>query len=473
MQIELPHNWEQREYQKPLWRYLEGGGTRAVEVAHRRWGKDDVALHWTATAAMKRPATYWHMLPEYSQARKAIWAAINPHTGIRRIDEAFPKEIRANTNEQEMFIRFKNGATWQVVGSDSYNNTVGSPPAGIVLSEWSIAKPEAWGYLKPILRENGGWAIFIYTPRGENHGLSMLEYAQTKDNWFAEVSKVDDTQALTEDELKEELDEYISLYGKSRGLAMYKQEYFCSFDEAFDGKVVYPDFNRKTHVASEPLLPFVQEGTKKGAQIIRGWDNTGLHPACVLTYINSIGQWYIFKEFWGNDITCVDFAESVLMWCNQHFPETLDRVKDAWVPFKNYRDIADPAGGYRDSMKKSPAQYVFEECGLRLENGIQTFKIRVESVTKQLNKLVQGEPVVVVDPSCKLTIKGFEGGYSYPEIGQTGQYKTEIKGDAKDQYADIHDAIQYIATRIFGAYEEEDFRDTYDGRQGRNPAGGY
>jgi hypothetical protein len=51
------------------------------------------------------------MLPAHSQGRKAIWTAVTPHTGKRRIDEAFPHELRANTNEQEMFIRLKNGAT--------------------------------------------------------------------------------------------------------------------------------------------------------------------------------------------------------------------------------------------------------------------------------------------------------------------------------------------------------------------------
>jgi phage terminase large subunit len=28
-----------------------------------------------------KPATYWHMLPAFSQGRKAIWTAVNPHTG--------------------------------------------------------------------------------------------------------------------------------------------------------------------------------------------------------------------------------------------------------------------------------------------------------------------------------------------------------------------------------------------------------
>jgi hypothetical protein len=75
-----------------------------------------------------KPATYWHMLPAYSQDRKAIWTAVNPHTGKRRIDEAFPHELRGNTNEQGMFIRLKNGATWQVLGSDRYGEPERLPP---------------------------------------------------------------------------------------------------------------------------------------------------------------------------------------------------------------------------------------------------------------------------------------------------------------------------------------------------------
>lgn len=104
-EIDLPHDWAPRPYQRRLWSYLEKGGKRAVVAAHRRWGKDDVAMHFTATAAHKRKGTYWHMLPEAAQARKAVWEAINPHTGLRRIDEAFPRELREVTRENEMFIQ--------------------------------------------------------------------------------------------------------------------------------------------------------------------------------------------------------------------------------------------------------------------------------------------------------------------------------------------------------------------------------
>jgi hypothetical protein len=90
-------------------------------VWHRRAGKDEVCLHWTACAAMQRVGNYWHMLPEASQARKAIWDAINPHTGLRRIDEAFPPAIRAGQRDDDMRLTLANGSRWQLVGADNFN----------------------------------------------------------------------------------------------------------------------------------------------------------------------------------------------------------------------------------------------------------------------------------------------------------------------------------------------------------------
>jgi hypothetical protein len=72
--------------------YLQNGGLRLFEVAHRRWGKDDIILNWAAKAAFQRVGTYWHMLPQASQARKAIWEAVNPHTGYAALTRHFHKK---------------------------------------------------------------------------------------------------------------------------------------------------------------------------------------------------------------------------------------------------------------------------------------------------------------------------------------------------------------------------------------------
>lgn len=234
--IELPNNWQPRRYQFPLWNALQNEGKkRAIEIAHRRWGKDDVILHHTAIEAHKRVATYWHALPEYTQARKAIWNAVNPHTGKRRIDEAFPLELREKTVDDEMFVRFKNGSTWQVIGSDRYNGLVGAGVAGVVFSEWALCNPSAWGYIRPMMEENDGWATFITTPRGRNHAKAMYDMAKDNPRWFAEISSIYDTNSLSQAQIDESLKEYCVLYGEDIGRAQFEQEYECSFNAAILG----------------------------------------------------------------------------------------------------------------------------------------------------------------------------------------------------------------------------------------------
>lgn len=234
--IQLPFDgWVERPYQRKLWSYLQGGGTRAIEIAHRRWGKDDIALHNSCIAAHERVASYWHCLPEFAQARKAVWTAVNAHTGKRRIDEAFPGELRESVNDNEMFIRFKNGSTWQVIGSDRYDGLVGAGVAGVTFSEWAIANPSSWGYIRPMVEENNGFALFITTPRGRNHAKSMYDMAVKNPRWFAEISTVHDTGALSPAQLDETLTEYTALYGADLGQAQFQQEYLCSFNAAILG----------------------------------------------------------------------------------------------------------------------------------------------------------------------------------------------------------------------------------------------
>jgi len=209
------------------------GGKRAVAVWHRRAGKDEVLLHATSLQMMERQASYIHLLPEFAMARRAIWESVNPHTGKRRIDECFPHAMRANTNEGTMFIRYHNGSTWSVGGSDSIvsgGSGLGSSVAGIVFSEAALARPEAWGFYRPILEENNGWATWISTPRGRNHFYSLYQHAERTDDWFAEHLTAEDTGALSAEALAEALKEYTSLYGEDAGRAMYEQELMCSWN---------------------------------------------------------------------------------------------------------------------------------------------------------------------------------------------------------------------------------------------------
>lgn len=237
LNVTLPNNWTPRSYQAPLWNYLGGGGKRAAVCWPRRHGKDDVLLHHNACSVFERVGNYWYMLPEYNQCRKAIWDAINPHTGKRRIDEAFPNEIRSNTLNQEMKIVFPNGSTWQLMGSDNYDALVGSPPVGLSYSEYALSNPSSWGYLRPILLENGGWAVFNSTPRGKNHFYKLIQMAAKDKEWFSEILTVDKTQLFTREQLESELRELQAEHGDTYGRALWLQEYFCSFEAAIPGSI--------------------------------------------------------------------------------------------------------------------------------------------------------------------------------------------------------------------------------------------
>jgi len=98
-----------------------------------------------------------------------------PRTGKRRIDEVFIDELFTK-RETDMFIKCKvNASTWQCLGSDNYEGSIGSSPKGIVYSEWPQANPSARGYLRPIIAENDGWQIF-YRKR---HGVKTTDIEHT------------------------------------------------------------------------------------------------------------------------------------------------------------------------------------------------------------------------------------------------------------------------------------------------------
>ena len=306
--IQIPNNWEPRGYQLPLWLYLQNGGKRAVALWHRRAGKDEICLHWTAASALRRPGNYWHMLPQAAQARRAIWQAVNPHTGKRRIDEAFPAEIRKSTHNHEMTIELLNGAIWSVVGSDNFNSLVGSPPIGVVFSEWSLADPDAWAYLRPILLENDGWAMFVYTSRGNNHGATSYYHAVEDPDWFGQKLTVHDTGIFTEKQLISELHEYVTMYGEDYGRAIYDQEYMCSLSGAMRGSyygrhiAALEKEGAITVVKYDPSYPvetwwdlgvndptsiwFVQRAPGQ-TRVLEYYENTGVGIPTYAKYINS------------------------------------------------------------------------------------------------------------------------------------------------------------------------------------------
>lgn len=196
-------------------------------VWHRRAGKDIFALDQAAECALEDIGTYWHLYPTHVQARRAIWQGIDARAGVKFLERAFPMDRRVATRSQDMTIELDSGSSWQLCGSDRYDSLVGSNPRGVVFSEWALCDPRAWDYVRPILRENKGWCLFITTYRGRNHAYRMAQRLAGNPEWFVDVRTIEDTtdldgnRILTDEDIQAERDE-----GMSEPLI--QQEYFCN-----------------------------------------------------------------------------------------------------------------------------------------------------------------------------------------------------------------------------------------------------
>ncbi|MFX0114191.1 MAG: hypothetical protein ACFFB3_06560 [Candidatus Hodarchaeota archaeon] len=222
-EINLPYNFRPRKYQFSVLKALDQGIKRAVCVWHRRSGKDKTFLNYMVKRMFERVGIYYYFFPNYNQGRKILWDGID-RDGFRYMDH-IPEMLRMKTNNQEMKITLKNNSIFQIIGTDNIDSIMGTNPVGCVFSEYSLQDPEAWDFIRPILRENGGWAVFNYTPRGRNHGFVLFNMAQHNPAWFCELLTVDHTSVITPDMIQAERDEGMDE-------ALVQQEYWCSFEAA-------------------------------------------------------------------------------------------------------------------------------------------------------------------------------------------------------------------------------------------------
>lgn len=222
MEVKLPHNFIPRTYQLRFLEAWDAGILRLVIVWHRRSGKDKTAFANLPKKMFERKGAYYYFAPTYKQGKKIIWNGMDKE-GFAFL-EHIPPEIIKNKNETEMRIELINGSYVQIIGTDDIDSIVGTNPVGGIFTEFSLQDPRAWDLIRPILAENGGWAVFIFTPRGMNHGWKVLQQAMADTiGWFWQILTVDDTKAIPAEVLEQERREMPH--------ELFEQEYYCKFIE--------------------------------------------------------------------------------------------------------------------------------------------------------------------------------------------------------------------------------------------------
>lgn len=439
----------------------------AVLVMHRRFGKTVMLLNQLVKRALQntrqtpRPI-YAYIAPFLKQAKTLAWDYLKMYC------DPIPER---QFSESELKVTLPTGAIIRLFGADNPDSLRGIYLDGCVLDEYAQIDPVLFSsILRPALSDRKGWCVFSGTPNGKNHFYDVLMAAQqaqaeNSNNWYSLVLPVSATKLVDEEELRDAR--------KLMSEEEYDREYECSFNSVI-GKKIYPEFSRRMHVTLEDLTPTTP------TEIHRGWDNTGLSPACCLAYITTGGQQRVFKEFCFADCGIMEAVEAVVLWCNQNLPTGC-----------SFKDFCDPAGRIRDTSKMSARDYMVRkaaEMGHMLYpiDGVQTWKVRRESVAGRLTKIMNGQPAFLVSEyGCPILVEGFEGGYAYREIANMkGMFAEEA---IKNRYSHPHDSLQYLNSRVFLATsspkvshtgdivdEDEDFYyDNHATYSGKSAVGGY
>ena len=333
--IVMPYKFQPRDYQIRVWNaFFVEKKKRFCLVWHRRSGKDKIALNILATAAQQRVGNYYYFFPTFNLARRVVWEGIDAN-GFKFVDH-FPKELIKKVNQSELSIHFKNGSTVQLAGVDNYNFSRGINPVGMIFSEYAEMKPGVWDTLRPIVAENKGWCMFIFTPRGGNHAYDLYKTNVNNEDWYVERLGVEDTlrgdgtpvisQESIEDERKS---------GMSK--EMIDQEFYCSFEAALQG--AYFAGQLREAYEGNRVLEFEYD---KSHPCMTFWD-IGVNDSTVIWVMQEIGiRWYALAVYENNNegvdhyIQWIrDFERKHGLIINKHFTphDSVQRDKGTAIPY--------------------------------------------------------------------------------------------------------------------------------------------
>jgi len=199
-----------------------------------------------------------------------------------------------------------------------------------------------------------------------------------------------------------------------------------------DGSPVYEmEWNSKLMVSSK--IKIIPHGI-----IYVGIDASGRHPATVFAQKTSFGQWQILREFCVTNkegMGAVSYAKTLAQYMKETFPD------------RDFKIWGDPAGGFKQQTDDRTYFDILKAEGIYIVPAKEALRIkpRLETVKSVLSRMVNGQPGIIIDESCKQLIRGMNGGYCYGRISTTGDAEGRLSDSPiKNRYSDVQDALTYV-----------------------------
>lgn len=409
--IRLPINYKCRDYQIPFWEAARKGYKRFVLVWHRRAGKEKTCWNYLIMQACKRVGIYYYFFPHFSQGRKILWDGVDKD-GFRLLNHIPATLISGSANATEMKIRLKNGSLIQVIGTNNIDSIVGTNPIGCVFTEYSLQDPKAWQLIRPILVENGGWAVFNFTPRGANHGKDLYDMAKDNPEWFCQLLTVDDTKVVSKEDIQAE---------REAGMSedFIQQEFYCSFTLGVEGSYYAKYMEDARDEGRIGNVPWDQQ-----SRVHTSWD-IGYGDSCSI----------VFYQVCGQEIHIIDYYESH----GEGLPHYAGVLKDK--PYV-YGDHFAPHDIESHSFSSGmSAKEVGSGLGIRFIT-LPTLKLRLEDGIEAVRGLF---PRIWIDATkCKYLIKCLEN-YRKEFDERLEVYKDRPR---HDKYSHGADSVRYLAIAV-------------------------
>lgn len=211
----------------------------------------------------------------------------------------------------------------------------------------------------------------------------------------------------------------------------YQMEYELNW-ESWEGLPVFPDWDQTKNGTKEEIKPIL------GLPLLRGWD-FGLTPACLVCQLQG-STLVVLKEFTAINMGAERFSDIVLRECRLLYP--------GWTDLKNqWRDFIDPSGVFRKDTDESSCAQILQSKGIQTIPGEITWESRRTSVEYFLTGYTkEGPNLKVYIPACNMLVKGFNGGYRYPE--KSLEVEPAKIRPIKNEHSHIHDALQMICSKI-------------------------